>query len=81
MHTLNDVSTIIEHTFYVFRIDGAREVRIAVVLTLSGRRTYTLRIRKCAISACTRSAYLIWICESGNGLKGLCSVTGLYTLK
>jgi len=37
VYTLNDVSTVEEHTPYVLRVDGAREVRIAEMSTIRHR--------------------------------------------
>jgi len=31
MHTLDDVATVVKHSSNVFRVDGTREVRVAVV--------------------------------------------------
>lgn len=43
MHPLNDVPTIVEHSLDVLRVDGAREVRVTVVLAVTARSTYALR--------------------------------------
>lgn len=42
MHSLDDVPAIVEHSFDVFRVDGAREVRVTIMLAVAARRTYTL---------------------------------------
>lgn len=38
MHPLDDVSAVIKDTADVLRVDGAREVRVAIVLPISGCR-------------------------------------------
>lgn len=43
MHPLDDVPAIVEHSLDVFRIDGARKVRVTVVLAVAARRTYALQ--------------------------------------
>lgn len=42
MHSLNDVSTIVENSFDVFRVYRTGKVRIAVVFAIAARRRYTL---------------------------------------
>ena len=44
MHSLDYVPTIVEHSLDVFRVYGAREVRVAVVLAVPTRRAYALEI-------------------------------------
>ena len=41
MHSLDDISTVIEHTADVLRIDSAGEVRVTVVLDVTRRRRNT----------------------------------------
>lgn len=43
MHTLNDVATVVENSLYVFGIHGTREVRVAVMLSLSRGSADTLQ--------------------------------------
>lgn len=43
MHSLNYVSAIVEHSFYILRIDGARKMWITVMFSVSARRAYTLK--------------------------------------
>lgn len=43
MNTLYDVTAVIEHPLDIFRVDGAGEVRIAVVFTFAGGCTYALK--------------------------------------
>lgn len=43
MHPLDDVPAIVEYSLDVFRIDGACEVRVTVVLAVAARRTYALQ--------------------------------------
>lgn len=38
MHPLDDVSAVVKDTADVLRVDGAREVRVAIVLPISGCR-------------------------------------------
>ena len=42
MHSLNYVSTVVEHTSDVFGVDRTRKVRITVVLPITAGRTYAL---------------------------------------
>lgn len=42
MHALYDVPAVIEHALDILRVDGAREMRIAVVLTIATRRADAL---------------------------------------
>lgn len=42
MHPLDDVSTIVEHSLDVLRVDGARKVWVTIVLAVAARRTYAL---------------------------------------
>lgn len=51
VHPLNNVPTIVEHSFDIFRIDGACEVRVTVVLTVAARRAYTLKRKTSGYSA------------------------------
>lgn len=43
MHALYNVSAVIKHPLDVFRIDGTREMRIAVMFTITARRTDALK--------------------------------------
>lgn len=43
MHTLYYITTIVEYSLDVFRIDGAREMGIAVMFAFTRCRTYTLK--------------------------------------
>lgn len=42
VHPLDDIPAIVEHSLDIFRVDGAGEVRVTVMLTIAARRTYTL---------------------------------------
>jgi len=42
MHSLDDVSAIIEHSLDVLRVDGARKVWVTIMLAIAARRTYAL---------------------------------------
>lgn len=43
VHPLNDVPAIVEHSFDILRVNGARKVRVTVVLAVTARRTYALK--------------------------------------
>lgn len=43
MHALYDVAAVVEHPFYVLRVDGTREMRVAVVFPVPGLRTDALQ--------------------------------------
>lgn len=38
MNSLDDITAVLEYASNVFRVDGAREMRIAMVTTVAGRR-------------------------------------------
>lgn len=40
MHPLDDIPAVVEYTANVLRVDGTREMWVAVVLTFTSRRTY-----------------------------------------
>ena len=62
VHPLNDVSTVVEHSLYVFRVDRARKVRVAIMLSIPACRTYALQFFILFLYFCFFFTYQTYYC-------------------